>query len=162
MEEGITSQENGLQKSRSPVPGIIVIAAVVSLIALAVWMIVSLFTSGAAARQQAAVQDAFEEASGIRIVRVVSSAQGGMIDLQYQIVDPDKALIVHDDETPPILVNEKTGVALERTLHEHGFRELHTGIIYRYIIVNEGNAMQRGDKVTLKIGDIHLTGLVIQ
>ena len=102
------------------------------------------------------------EETGVRVLRLVSTAAGGMIDFQYQIADPDKALVLHDDANPPMIVSDKAQWTISRTLHEHGFEVQQTGLTYHILIINEGGKIQQGDKVTLEIGDAKLENIVIE
>jgi hypothetical protein len=145
--------------------GSVLSAGVVLLLGLAVWMIVSQFTAGdgafgrsAGARERAA----FEEETGIRLVRVALTAGGGMIDLQYQVIDPDKSLVVHDDKNPPMLVDGASGLLLATPFHDHSFRELHTAVTYHELIMNGDGLIERGSKIILTVGDSRLEHVVVQ
>jgi hypothetical protein len=134
------------------------------LIALAVWMIISQFGPGEGWGQdrQALAQAAFEEETGIRLIRVAMTAGGGMLDLQYQVVDPDKALIVHDDDNPPALIEESTGWLFATPFHDHSYRELHTAVTYHELITNGDGLLKRGSKVMLTVGESRLAHVVVQ
>lgn len=135
----------------------------VTLFILALWMAATQFIGTESTVQDLSkAQIAFEDATGIRIVRVVMTAAGGMADIQYQILDPDKALIVHDEEAPPTIINQRNGAALNFPYHEHGFSELSPARIYRLHLVNRGNLLARGDKVTVRVGDAELRDLLVE
>ncbi len=132
------------------------------ILALAGWLITSQITSDLAQERQVKAIAAFEEETGIRILRIVRTAGGGIIDLQYQVVDPDKALIVHDADKPPMMLEEKSNIIFANPFHEHASRELHTAVTYHEMIMNGGGLLQRGSKVTLKVGDSILEHLIVQ
>lgn len=132
------------------------------LVVLAGWMIGSQVAGGVAQRRQGAARVAFEEQTGIQILRVVMTAGGGMVDIQYQVLDPDKSLIVHDDENPPTLVDEATDQIIATPFHDHSFRELHTAVTYHELIMNGGGLLRRGSKVTLTVGESRLEHVVVQ
>ena len=133
------------------------------LIALAAWMIISLYVTGPLAQsRQARAQAIFEAETGIRIVWVAIAAGGGMVDLRYQILDPDKSLIVHDDDNPPTLIDEATGQILATPFHEHGFDLLQTGVTYSELFVNGGGVLERGDTITITVGDARLEQIMVQ
>lgn len=132
------------------------------LVALAAWMIASQYSGSFWPDQAAMAQAAFEEATGIRLVRVASTAQGGMIDLQYQVMDPDKALIIHDDENPPTLIDDATGLVLATPFHDHGFKKLRPALTYHVLIVNGDGLLKRGSTVTLIVGQSRLEHVVVQ
>jgi hypothetical protein len=108
-------------------------------------------------------QTAFTEETGLRIVRVYSTAGGGMIDVRYQVVDPDKAILIHDLENPPALVNETTGQMINRPYHDHSSQtELHTGVTYNELLINQGGVIKPGDLVTLSVGAVRLEHILVQ
>ncbi len=108
-------------------------------------------------------QTAFTEATGVRILRVNSTAGGGMIDMRYQVVDPDKAVIVHDTKNQPSLLNEATEQAIDRPFHDHSSRsQLRAGATYNEILVNESGVIKPGDRVTIFIGQARLEHVVVQ
>lgn len=160
--------ENSLTQKRNALPdlwGLILLVGLVTLlIALALWMIISQFglDGGWQQNRQAQAQAAFEEETGIRLIRVAMTAGGGMLDFQYQVVDPDKALIVHDDDNPPALIEESTGWLFATPFHDHAFRELHTAVTYHELITNGDGLLNRGSKVTLTVGEARLEHVPVQ
>jgi hypothetical protein len=96
---------------------------------------------------------AFERKSGVRIVRVAVSGAGGLVDLRYQVLDPDRAAAIHDRATPPELVDERTGVVVDSLLmghsHEGRFKPAQT---YYLIFDNPGSLVRRGSRVTVRLG----------
>lgn len=129
---------------------------------MALWMLASRVADGLAHSRFDAAQVAFEEETGIRVLRVAMTAGGGMVDLQYQVLDPDKSLIVHDDDSPPSLVDQATGKVIATPWHDHAFRELHTAVTYHELIMNGGGLMERGSKVTITVGDARLENIIVQ
>ncbi|RME47632.1 MAG: hypothetical protein D6796_07450 [Caldilineae bacterium] len=136
----------------------------VVLAGLAVWMVVAQFTTPAATLPSRFDQEqaAFEAETGIRVVRVVLVGGGGIVDLQYQVLDPDKSLAIHDDDNPPTLVDDASGNVVAIPFHEHSFQDLHTAITYHELLMNGGGLLKRGSKVTLTLGTSHLEGIVVQ
>lgn len=160
--------ENSLTQKKHTYPdlwGLILLVGLAAvLITLALWMVISQFGSaeGWEQNRQALAQAAFEEETGIRIIRVAMTAGGGMIDLQYRVVDPDKALIVHDDDNPPALIEESTGWLFATPFHDHAFRELHTAVTYHELITNGDGLLNRGSTVTLTVGQARLEHVPVQ
>jgi hypothetical protein len=142
--------------------GLALVAALVLLAGLGLWMVASQVAGGLSQQRQAKAQAAFEEQTGVRILRVVMTAGGGMVDIQYQVLDPDKSLIMHDDDNPPTLEDEATGHVVAIPFHDHSFRELHTAVKYHEIIMNGGGLLRRGSKVRLTVADSRLEHLVVQ
>ena len=101
---------------------------------------------------------------GIDVTLVAVTAAGGLIELRYQVVDPDKAdRVVHDRALAPALVVEGTGQTLVMAAppHHHG-AELQLGGTYFFLMANARNAIHRGDEVTLVIGDARLEHITAQ
>jgi hypothetical protein len=132
---------------------------------LAVWMIVAQYTHGSSGRQDASVRPkvTFEEATGIRLRWVAVTAGGGMIDLRYQVIDPDKALVVQDQKRPPRIIDEATGRVLSRPWMAHAHRrEPRTAVTYHQLLMNAGGILKRGSLVTVVIDDARLEHVVVQ
>jgi hypothetical protein len=101
--------------------------------------------------------------SGVRLVRVAVSGDGGLIDLRYQVIDPDRANAVHDAKTPPTLVDERTGLVVNQLLMGH----MHHGVLkagqtYYLIFENPGNLVQRGSRVAVQLGDARVAHIRVQ
>jgi hypothetical protein len=123
---------------------------------VAVWVLAS-DTSRNAPQPSAVAQAAFEEETGVQIVRVALVGAGGLVDLRYRVVDPDKAEIVHEDV--PVLVDEQTGEVIDTFFmgHRHDPRSVpKAGVTYPLLYVNERGLIEHGDTVTVVIGDSRL------
>lgn len=132
------------------------------LLLLAGWMIGSEVVGNLAQERRERAIATFEEETGIRILRIVRTAGGGVVDVQYQVVDPDKALIIHDADKPPLMLDEKSNLILANPFHDHADRELHTAVTYHNLIMNGGGLLKQGSKVTLQVGDSILEHLIVQ
>jgi len=95
----------------------------------------------------------FERRSGVRIVRVVVTGDGGLVDVRYQVVDPDAADGIHDLSTPPELVDERTGVVVRDLFMGH-MHHGHLKAAQQYYLVfdNPGNLLRPGTRVTAQLG----------
>ncbi|MCB8944470.1 MAG: hypothetical protein H6658_12040 [Ardenticatenaceae bacterium] len=142
------------------------LAGLVLLAVLAVWMLVSQFGSALFAPQITSVaempQTEFTEATGIRLTLVAITAAGGMIDIRYQVIDPDKAVVVHDEDKPPLIIDADTGARLFFTRHSGHDFDLHTAVTYSYHIINSGGLIKRGETITVQIGDTQLENVPVQ
>ena len=136
--------------------------ALLLLLAMAGWMIASQVAGQLVEGRQARAIAAFEEETGIRVLRIVRTAGGGVIDFQFQVVDPDKALVIHDEERPPMLLDVKSNQILANPFHDHADRELHTAVTYHQLIMNGGGLLERGSKVTIAVGNSRLENLRVQ
>ncbi len=85
---------------------------------------------------------------GIDIDLLAVTAAGGMVELRYQVVDPDKAApLMHDAELSPTLVAEddRPTLVMSTPPHHHG-TELQLGGTYFFLMANAHNALHEGDE----------------
>ncbi|WP_323095585.1 hypothetical protein [Intrasporangium sp. YIM S08009] len=104
----------------------------------------------------------FAAATGVNLSLLGVTAQGGMIEFRYQVVDPDKAsLLLHQDDRRPILVAEDTGATLVMLSRPHNHKaDLKLGGTYFFMMANTQNAVRDGTKVTVIVGDVRLEHVV--
>jgi hypothetical protein len=121
------------------------------------------FGSGSETRQAARIaaeqeraMNAIADEWGIRFVHLAVLADGGLLELRFQIVNPDRvALMFEDLELIPWIIDEDTGteIKLNNLPHSHDIPAgLNEFIIYR----NIGGVVLPGDLVTLVVGDLRL------
>ncbi|MBO0845445.1 MAG: hypothetical protein J2P22_08535 [Nocardioides sp.] len=100
---------------------------------------------------------------GVRLTRLAVTGGGGLLDLRFQVLDPEKAAAIHDPRTPPALVGEPSGLFLDQLLmghfHSGAFK---TAVSYYLIFVDEGNLVQRGSKVTVLLGNVEVEHVTVQ
>jgi hypothetical protein len=103
------------------------------------------------------------ERSGVRLIRVAVTGGGGLLDLRYQVVDPSKAVAVHEAKTPPAIIDERTGLVLNRLLMGHAHHgQLKAAVSYYLIFENTGNWVRRGSEVTVLLGDAQVQHVVVK
>jgi len=103
------------------------------------------------------------ERSGVRLVRVAVTGGGGLLDLRYQVVDPSKAVAVHEARTPPAIIDASTGLVLSRLLMGHAHHgQLKPAVSYYLIFENTGNWVHRGSEVTVLLGDAQVERVVVK
>ena len=102
---------------------------------------------------------------GISVDLVAVTAAQGLVELRYQVVDPDTATrILHDSELAPTLVDEATGATLRMSAppHQHG-GELRLGGTYFFLMANSHNALRQGSAVlALVVGDSRVEHIRVQ
>src|SRR5690606_38693019 len=123
------------------------IAGIIILVGLAFWMIFAEFGDvllrGGPRSVVEMDQTRFTAETGVHLVLVAMTAGGGMIDLRYQVVDPDKAVVVHDWDNPPTIIAGRTEQELWRTRHDGAHDdEPHAGVVYSHMILNGGGLVQ--------------------
>jgi hypothetical protein len=100
---------------------------------------------------------------GVRVVRVAAAGGGGLLDVRYQVVDAGKAYAVHGADTPPALVDEKSGLVVSALLMGHMHHGTpKAGVTYYLLFVNRGSAVHRGDRVAVVLGDARLEHVLVQ
>jgi hypothetical protein len=103
------------------------------------------------------------ERSGVRLIRVAVTGAGGLLDLRYQVVDPSKAVGVHEAETPPAIIDERTGLVLNRLLMGHAHHgQLKPAVSYYLIFENTGSWVRRGSEVTVLLGDAQVEHVIVK
>lgn len=122
---------------------------------------------------EAEAQDALQFAEaryGIRIEGLQLSAAGSMLDLRYRVVDPERARPILDPRLQPQLLDEarsaRLGVpdtpVLGRLRQTARNNVIHTDHTYFVMFGNPGKAVHSGDKVTLLLGQLKITDLVVR
>ena len=91
--------------------------------------------------------DGLAQRSGVRITRVAVTGGGGLLDLRFQVLDPNRANSLHDAATPPAVIDEDTGLVVRDLLMSHA----HTG-----------NWIRRGAKVTVLLGQAQVAHVVVR
>jgi hypothetical protein len=101
--------------------------------------------------------------SGVRIVRVTVSGDGGLVDLRYQVADSDKAAALHDPSTPPLVIDERTGGVVSRLFMGHTHSQPpKVGLTYYLIFENPGDLVRAGTKVSVQLGDARVEHVRVQ
>lgn len=101
---------------------------------------------------------------GIDVNLIAVTAAGGLVELRYQVVDPDKASrLLHDPALAPTLVAEDSGATLVMAAppHRHG-GDLRLGGTYFFLMANAHNALHPGTPVTLVIGAARIEHLTAE
>ncbi|MCL7451815.1 MAG: hypothetical protein M8467_02075 [Anaerolineae bacterium] len=107
------------------------------------------------------VNSEIEEKFGVRFAFLAVTADGGMVELRYRVVDEGKAAnFGHYSETAPMLIAEDTGEIVDVTimgLHNH---RVEPGRTYYVLYRNTSNAIQSHRPVTIAVGDLKLEHVV--
>jgi len=99
-----------------------------------------------------------EQQWGIKITNVVLLADGGLVAIRYQVVDPAKDGKLHSGGTAnlPVLIDEKTGRQIRSSaalMHVHFADGGTDGRSYSILYGNSGGALKRGAIVTVRMVD---------
>jgi hypothetical protein len=133
--------------------------------------VVATLTLPAAARTRAAeaadarVVDAtaLEDEFGIRVTLVAVTADGGLVDLRFTVLDRTKAEhVMHDATTMPALYVERSGRLLTASHPLAHKVTVLDGATYFLLYANSGGAIQGGTPVSVVIDDQRTTPIAAQ
>jgi len=158
-----------IRGTRAPRANILLLAALLGSLALAagvaVWLLASGSSSGAVERQgpSAAAIGAFEEATGVQLVRVALTGGGGIVDLRFRVLDPDKAVAVHGPKSPPAIVDESTGKVVDEPFMGHRMapRKMRAGATQYVLLVNTQGLVESGEHVTVRLAGVGLKDVLV-
>ncbi|MBP1705259.1 MAG: hypothetical protein H6Q36_998 [Chloroflexi bacterium] len=104
-----------------------------------------------------------EQEYGIRVGLIGVTADGGLVDVRFTVVDSDKAgHILHDQATLPELLVETSGAVL-RAPQPHAHKlTLADGATYFLLFPNSGGVIQAGTPVSFVIDAIRLEAVDAQ
>jgi hypothetical protein len=96
-----------------------------------------------------------EDQWGVRFMHVALVAEGGLLDVRYQVTDPDKAVYMFDEveNIPRVIASNGIELAMNDDPHTH---DLEFGFSYFFLLRNVDNSVKEGDQVTIKVGDTEL------
>lgn len=120
---------------------------------------------GAAQPQKPLVSDP-EMNAGIKIVSLRPTGGGQMLDLRFQVVDPEKAKAVLDKNKKAYLLDGKTGKTLPVPVTKAGALRQTTlkpeaGRVYFMLFTNPGGMVKEGSRVNLVIGDFRKDDIIV-
>ena len=118
-----------------------------------------------AATWQRPVGSAVDLASrvGVRITQVAVTGGGGLLDLRVLVLDAERASALHDQSTPPAVVDEATGVVASDLLMGHAHSDpFQAGLTYYFVFENPGNVIQRGGTVSVLLGDAEVDHIQVR
>jgi hypothetical protein len=111
--------------------------------------------------------DDLEATWGIQVVRLFLTSYGHMVDFRYRVVDPVKAKPLFDFRTAAHLVDEASGKALAvpdtpktGRLRNTGMPE--AGRTYFILFQNQADLLEKGDRVSVVIGDFAARDLTVE
>lgn len=97
-----------------------------------------------------------EERWGIQITMLAVTADGGMLDLRYRMVDPTKVIDLQELETKLVFIVEKNGYTFRPVTPMRHSHDAQIGLIYSMLYYNQNGMIQPGDLVTIQLGDVRV------
>jgi len=105
---------------------------------------------------------AVEAASGIRVLSAHVVGSGGIVELTYQVLEPNKAGIVEGDVTKtPLLTSVSNGATLQNTAAMRHGHTMRPAGVYFLLYYNQSGAVRVGDKVNVTIAGQTLNGVPV-
>ena len=131
---------------------------------VAVWLLASGSPSSSDQRlSQAAAEAAFLEETGVKVARVAVTGGGGIVDLRYRVIDPDKAALVHSPGKPPTVMDERSGRVLDELFMGHAHKgKFKAGVAYYLLFVNRQGAVRPGGRVAVALGGVRLEHVLVR
>ncbi len=138
-------------------PGLIILAG------LLYWALPKLLNPPAAENAPMPQSAAFEERWGIRITQVAVTADGGMVDLRYVILDSSKAQQIGvDTTTTPKLIPEDNKTTVFQTARMSHKNEPQAGTTYFLLYENAGGAVKAHSFITIQLGDLTINHVPVR
>ena len=114
-------------------------------------------------QRPAVTEDGLVEKIGVRIVYVAVTGDGGLIDLRFQVIDPEKANAIHDEDNPPTIIDGTTGLVVNSLLMGHAHTApYNAGQTYYLIFENPGNIVQSGNQVSVLLGNAEVDHVIVK
>jgi hypothetical protein len=138
---------------------LVLAAAIIATVALR-----AAFGSGAATPPHlgpAPTSHAIEARYGIRITQIGLTADGGMLDMRFVLLDPQKAhQLGHGGVKMSMLAEDGNTLMSTEAMAPHGsgFR---VGSQYYVLFRNDGNVLHEGSRVTIIVGSLRLAHLTV-
>jgi hypothetical protein len=107
--------------------------------------------------------DGLVDRSGVKIVHVAVTGGGGLVDLRFQVIDPNRAEALHDSSTPPAVVDQRSGLVVHELLMSHSHTgQFKAGVTYYLVFNNPGNWVHRGDRVAVLLGNARVENVTVR
>lgn len=106
---------------------------------------------------------AMELRYGIRFSQVAVTAEGGMLDVRYIVLDSETARSVgHAKSTFPIVVDDRTGRELSGLAMSMFPHDPIAGYQYVELYRNDSGTVSTGDTVSIRVGTTWLRGITVR
>jgi hypothetical protein len=104
---------------------------------------------------------AIEARYGIRVKQIGLTADGGILDMRFVVLDPKKAhQLAHAGVKMRLVVEQDNRLLDSEAMAPHGGL-LRAGSTYFALFRNDGNLLSAGSRVTLEVGDLRLEHLTV-
>lgn len=157
MSTTLTTTNGGRNRLR------LVVLAVLAALVLGVFAAQALTSAAANKRPTIPTSQAFENASGIKVLRATLAADGGMIDVRYQVLDRGKAAKYAGESTnPPVLDNDRNQAVMKTVISMVHRTDMKLGETYFIIYHNTNMAVHRGDRIDITVNGVTLNNVPVE
>ena len=165
MDEIVPEQESRHPRTASPLvrgamPVLALVAIVLAVLFVRGWRpgATNASTKRATGLASMPISAAIEAKYGIRFTSVDVTAGGGMIQLQYEVLDSDKTLAIHDAAAAPFVVDGNGRKYADPGMvgHSHVGKTKSPGMTDYILLSDAEGGVIPGSIVTIKVGDLEL------
>jgi hypothetical protein len=109
----------------------------------------------------------FKRNWGVELINVTPVSSGYMLALRYKVIEPDRAKVLNDRKSKAYLIDEASGTVLAVPAMEN-IGELRPGATpesgrsYFMIFGNPGQLVKKGSRVSLRVGNLRASGIVVE
>jgi hypothetical protein len=134
----------------------------VGLAALAIFLIARIWHPWQPAAGGAVpISPQIEQTWGIRVTQLGVTADGGMVDFRYIVLDPTKAhAMLANVDRLPVLIAEDSQTLVNSAARMDTKHDLTAGRTYFLLYRNTHGAIQPGTAVTVKLGELQLAHVI--
>lgn len=106
----------------------------------------------------------FAAITGLEVLWVAESGDGGILDLRYRVVDEKKASGHKSHQSVPAIIDLESGEALTTQWmgHAHPVDSFQPDRNYWMLFLNPRELVERGDLVAIRLGHARLTGVRVR
>ena len=144
------------------VPGAIIpFVGALALLAVTVALGITLRTSSVPALGPIPLNPAVESKWGVRVSQVAVTADGGLVDFRFIVLDPDKASeMLSNVDNLPVLRVAGSNILVNSTAQMGGHPSLRAGQTYFLLYRNTGGSLQSGSLLSVLFGDLSVDNVI--
>jgi len=105
---------------------------------------------------------AIEAQWGVRISRVAVTADGGIVDVRFVVLDPDKAIAMMSPANLPVLHPADAQVVVDQVAQMAVRHDMNPGQTYFLLYQNAGGAVHPGGRLSITFGGLVLPDVVAE
>ncbi|MBI5030108.1 MAG: hypothetical protein HZB51_06240 [Chloroflexi bacterium] len=133
---------------------LIVLPLVVLIALLGLYFASHVFTASSPTALTPPTNPVIEERWGVRVTQIGVTADGGLVDVRFVVIDPDKALaMMQEEKNLPVLVAEESNALVNSAAMMSARHTLQPGRTYFLLYRNTRSAIKPGAQVSVFFRD---------